>query len=184
MPKDILGILLYTLAELAERFTVSLASLRTYISRGELKARKIGNQYYVAEASLKEYFGCPADAPLNLLTAREVAKKLEVRRRAIIEYCNINRLKGRRMGNEWYIRVEDLRAFILGSDDGVSHGSPEMTENPPFGYRRDEVGNLVHDEQEQEIISSIRRLRAEGLSYQEITNELATRGMRTKEEEQ
>jgi len=50
----------------------------------------------------------------------------------------------------------------------------------PFGYRFTDGGAVVELETEQAILADIRTLRADGLSYQKIADELTRRGVRTR----
>ena len=56
MTKKIGSITLYTVQELSKRLDVTTVTLRTYIKRGDLKARKTGGTWFVSEGSLKNFF--------------------------------------------------------------------------------------------------------------------------------
>jgi len=61
MPIEIAGIKLYKLEEVQEPFKtagipLSMLTLRAYVRTGKLKARKMGNRWYVSEEALREYF--------------------------------------------------------------------------------------------------------------------------------
>ena len=45
----------YTVPEVAEMMRVVPATVYKYIKRGELKAKKIGNKYYVTDRTLEEF---------------------------------------------------------------------------------------------------------------------------------
>ena len=53
--KEILGIKLYTLAEVGELLGVQRATASMYVQQGKLKARTIGGHKYVSEESLKDF---------------------------------------------------------------------------------------------------------------------------------
>ncbi len=48
-------ILVYDLKDLSKKLTISVRTLREYIKKGELKAKKIGRAYYVTEQSLMAF---------------------------------------------------------------------------------------------------------------------------------
>jgi|LSQX01.1.fsa_nt_gb excisionase family DNA binding protein len=56
MPITLGNIKLFSLKELSETLSVSDVTLRSYISKGNLKARKVGGKWYVSEEALREYF--------------------------------------------------------------------------------------------------------------------------------
>ena len=45
----------YTVPEVAETLGVAPATVYKYIKRGELKAQKLGNKYYITDRTLEEY---------------------------------------------------------------------------------------------------------------------------------
>lgn len=53
--REILGIKVYTVKEVAELLSLSTTTIHTYIKRGILPARKIAGVYHVTEENLKEY---------------------------------------------------------------------------------------------------------------------------------
>lgn len=53
--KEVLGIKLYTIAEVGELLGVQRPTASKYIQEGKLKARTIGGQKYVSEENLKEF---------------------------------------------------------------------------------------------------------------------------------
>jgi hypothetical protein len=75
MTIQVAGISLYTLEELREPFNkaghpLSMLTLRAYAKAGKIKARKMGNRWYVSEDALRDYFrgaGAEpkAEAPVN-----------------------------------------------------------------------------------------------------------------------
>jgi len=44
----------YDLKDLSMKLKISVRTLRKYIKRGELKAKKVGKAYYVTEANLMD----------------------------------------------------------------------------------------------------------------------------------
>jgi predicted site-specific integrase-resolvase len=46
---------IYNLKDLSKKLKISIRTLREYIKRGELKAKKIGKAYYVTEISLMAF---------------------------------------------------------------------------------------------------------------------------------
>jgi len=56
MPVKIGNIKLFPLTEISETIGVTTVTLRTYIAKGKLKARKMGGKFYVSEDALREYF--------------------------------------------------------------------------------------------------------------------------------
>ena len=55
MPRQIAGLKLYDLAEIATSLDLSTITLRTYIQKGRLKALKIGRSYRVREEDLMDF---------------------------------------------------------------------------------------------------------------------------------
>jgi len=53
--KEVLGVKLYTIAEVGELLGVQRPTASKYIQQGKLKARTIGGYKYVSEESLKEF---------------------------------------------------------------------------------------------------------------------------------
>ena len=47
----------YDLKALSKKLNIGIRTLREYIKRGDLKARKIGKAYYVTEVSLMAFLG-------------------------------------------------------------------------------------------------------------------------------
>ncbi len=56
MSKKIGSITIYTVQELSKMLDVTTVTLRTYIRRGDLKARKTGGTWFVSEGSLRNFF--------------------------------------------------------------------------------------------------------------------------------
>lgn len=53
--KEILGVNLYTMAEVGQILGVQRSTASKYVQQGKLKARTIGARYYVTEEGLKEF---------------------------------------------------------------------------------------------------------------------------------
>ena len=53
--KEILGVKLYTVAEVGQLLGVQRPTASKYIQQGRLKARTIGGHKYVSEENLKEF---------------------------------------------------------------------------------------------------------------------------------
>ncbi len=53
--KEVLGVKLYTIAEVGELLGVQRPTASKYIQQGKLKARTIGGYKYVSEESLKDF---------------------------------------------------------------------------------------------------------------------------------
>ena len=47
--------LIYNLEALSEKLNIGIRTLREYIKRGDLKAKKIGKAYYVTEPNLMAF---------------------------------------------------------------------------------------------------------------------------------
>jgi excisionase family DNA binding protein len=56
MPKEIAGLKLYSVNEIADTLEVSPITIRGYITQGELIACKVGKSYMVEEQHLREFF--------------------------------------------------------------------------------------------------------------------------------
>lgn len=55
MPKDVLGVKLFSTKEVSEMLGITQTTTIKYINQGKIKARMIGGKRYVTEESLKEY---------------------------------------------------------------------------------------------------------------------------------
>ena len=64
----------YTVPEVAEMMKVVPATVYKYIKRGELKAKKIGNKFYVTDRTLEEFI---AEKPDDATTASSVVSETE-----------------------------------------------------------------------------------------------------------
>lgn len=59
MPVTIGKLKLFSVDDLAETLNVTKLTIRTYCREGRLRARKVGNRWFVSEESLREYFNGP-----------------------------------------------------------------------------------------------------------------------------
>ena len=48
---------IYNLKDLNKRLKISIRTLREYVKKGDLKAKKIGRSYYVTEPNLMTFLG-------------------------------------------------------------------------------------------------------------------------------
>ena len=55
MPKELAGVTLYTLVEIADRLDLTVYTIRNYIKTKKLKAIKMGKAYWVEEDALKKF---------------------------------------------------------------------------------------------------------------------------------
>ena len=55
MPKEVLGVKLYSTKEVSELLGITITTTIKYISQGKIKSRMIGGRRYVTEENLKEY---------------------------------------------------------------------------------------------------------------------------------
>ena len=55
MPKVILDITMYTVAEVAELLGVTHQTIRKYIKDGKMDCKKIGTKYYIYEEHIKKF---------------------------------------------------------------------------------------------------------------------------------
>jgi excisionase family DNA binding protein len=53
--RQILGITIYPLKEIAAMLNVTTMTMHNYIKQGKLPARKVGGAYYITEENLKEF---------------------------------------------------------------------------------------------------------------------------------
>jgi excisionase family DNA binding protein len=53
--RQILGITIYPVKEIAEMLKITTTTIHNYIKQGILPARKVGGAYYVTEDNLKEF---------------------------------------------------------------------------------------------------------------------------------
>lgn len=60
MPKKIGNLTLYSVNDLHEQLGLSKMTIRAYLRKGKIRARKLGVQWYVTEEALREYFDEPA----------------------------------------------------------------------------------------------------------------------------
>ena len=52
----------YDLKDLSRKLKINVRTLRLYIKRGELKAKKIGRAYYITEVSLNDFLEPDSDS--------------------------------------------------------------------------------------------------------------------------
>jgi excisionase family DNA binding protein len=55
MPKEIMGVTLYTLPEAVEILGVTSVTVRSYLKQGKLKGQKIGRKWHITAESLKAF---------------------------------------------------------------------------------------------------------------------------------
>ena len=55
MPKEIAGLKLYSVQEIADVLEISPITLRNYITQGDLVACKVGKSYMVEEKNLRDF---------------------------------------------------------------------------------------------------------------------------------
>ena len=55
MPKEIEGVVFYTVQDIAEATDVTPQTVRAWIKRGDLKAKRIGRPMLVKEETLREF---------------------------------------------------------------------------------------------------------------------------------
>jgi len=65
MPVIIGGLKLFSVDDLAAKLHVTKLTIRTYCREGRLRARKVGNRWFVSEESLREYFNTPSSGLAN-----------------------------------------------------------------------------------------------------------------------
>ena len=54
----------------------------------------------------------------ELLTPTEVAKRLKVEKRTVVEWLRSRQLRGIKLGRLWRIRIRELEDFIQRHEDG------------------------------------------------------------------
>lgn len=64
MPKKIGGLTLYSVDDLHELLGISKLTLRSYLRKGKIRARKLGVSWYVTEDAIREYFDAPQPATI------------------------------------------------------------------------------------------------------------------------
>ena len=65
MSTEIAGTTLYTLKEISQNLDVSVATLRTYIEQGRLKALRLGRNYRVTQEALQDFLQTPSPASVS-----------------------------------------------------------------------------------------------------------------------
>jgi|TARA_B100001971_G_C18100220_1_gene488401 excisionase family DNA binding protein len=55
-PREIDGVKVFTVEEVAEMMNLHVLTVRSYIKDGKLKAKKVGKRYWITEADLKSLF--------------------------------------------------------------------------------------------------------------------------------
>ena len=63
MSVELAGITLYSLKDLAEKLDVSVATLRSYVEQGRLRAIRVGRSYRVTEEALKAFLQSSSASP-------------------------------------------------------------------------------------------------------------------------
>lgn len=54
------------------------------------------------------------ETKIKVYTTKEMAEILKVTTRTILTYCETGRIKGVKIGHQWRVSEENLRAFING----------------------------------------------------------------------
>ncbi len=66
MPKTIVGIELYTVAELTKLLNVTSQTLRNYIKSGKLRGQKLAGRWHISSGNLRDFLEAKAKRlPLN-----------------------------------------------------------------------------------------------------------------------
>lgn len=63
--KEILGVTLYSVKDVAELLNLSGDTVRKYIKSGALPSRKIGGRFMVSEGNLKDFLNCATQPKEN-----------------------------------------------------------------------------------------------------------------------
>jgi excisionase family DNA binding protein len=74
MPKRIAGLNLYSTAEVAELLGTTDRSVRNYIARGHLSARRMGRRLLIPDAEIRQFFGQPRSGPQPTNVQEEAAR--------------------------------------------------------------------------------------------------------------
>ena len=113
MVKEVAGIKLFTVEEVADKYPITIRTVREYIRTDKLQASKAGASYLISEDALRAFFGCIEGEGLGeLQTAEEVADALGLRRRVVVDYCTTGKLRGGKMGTEWFIPKSSLQWYF------------------------------------------------------------------------
>lgn len=108
--------LLLTVAEVAERLGVSLATVHNKISAGKLRAHLFGNQRRVRPEDLEAYLeAAEAERPPageDWRTVRDLTHAANVGRAVVYRLIRRGSLPARTFGGVRYVRGEDFDAFV------------------------------------------------------------------------
>ena len=63
MPKELLGVKVYTVKEVAKELSKSVSTIRRYIYEGQLGALQIGRDYLIPEKELLEFLKRNSNKP-------------------------------------------------------------------------------------------------------------------------
>lgn len=55
----------------------------------------------------------------DIMTPVEVARRLKVKKRTVLEWLRQGKLKGLKLGRLWRIRARDLENFLQSVEDGL-----------------------------------------------------------------
>jgi len=61
----IAGVRCYSVNDLVEMLNLALPTIRKYIQKGYIKARKVGKEYIITEPNLQEFLNEPHNAKKN-----------------------------------------------------------------------------------------------------------------------
>ena len=77
MPKEIAGVKVYELGEIAETLKMDRETLLRKIRNGELKAQRVGRSYHVTEGHLREWLesGRKLSSTRRTLSGRKLSSK-------------------------------------------------------------------------------------------------------------
>ncbi len=78
---------LYSLEDIAGTIGISTVTLRSYIAKGKLKAKKFGGRFYISEDALREYFTSTDDEDTietnTQVSAKDRTKAVNKRKRQL-----------------------------------------------------------------------------------------------------
>ncbi len=65
MPKEIAGVVLYPIKEVAKLLGVSERTAVKWVTSGDLRAKKIAQVWHITEEELRSFVATPDDVPVN-----------------------------------------------------------------------------------------------------------------------
>lgn len=103
----------YTIEDLSKKLGMTLRGVRELITKGDLKATKIGRRYIVIGPELERFLKPPEQAPgkpgPDFLTVTEFSERTGIPEPKVRQWLREKIIKGAKDGLQWYVDPDMLR---------------------------------------------------------------------------